>query len=244
MKFFSYILLFTFIFIFSFYNISAEINYSSTTKYYKTIGMPSNYKLNTNKSDNHIFTTEITKEEYEAFDENCIIKNGTIETTYKKLTSIIEKKDTGYRYKAILTWENMPKTRSYDIIGIYYNNDLSIKNDFVYFLQEYCNKNNVCSSNNNHYLKIFSNSCGASFKLPDSDLKSLKQTLYFDVIKNSSKVINSQKIISDYAHAIKNINMNNSKKYSINNNGLIIDDAISSYYDDINGAITILNKEW
>lgn len=103
MKFFSYILLFTFIFIFSFYNISAEINYSSTTKYYKTIGMPSNYKLNTNKSDNHIFTTEITKEEYEAFDENCIIKNGTIETTYKKLTSIIEKKDTGYRYKAILT---------------------------------------------------------------------------------------------------------------------------------------------
>lgn len=138
----------------------------------------------------------------------------------------------------------MPKTRSYDIIGIYYNNDVSIKNDFVYFLQEYCNKNNVCSSNNNHYLRKFSNSCGASFKLPDSDLKSLKQTLYFDVIKNSSKIINSQKIISDYAHAIKNINMNNSKKYSINNNGLIIDDAISFYYDDINGAITILNKEW
>ena len=75
--------------------------------------MPSNYKLNTNKSDNHIFTTEITKEEYEAFDENCIIKNGTIETTYKKLTTKNLKGETFYGKKTKQTETNIKTSNLY-----------------------------------------------------------------------------------------------------------------------------------
>lgn len=106
------------------------------TKYYKTIFR--NGRLDVNDVlQNTTKTIEISQLEY----ENASVKfqeQNLVETTYKKLISSISKNGNYFRYKAELQWKNIPSTRSYDIIGIGFYSNVSIKNNTLYFSQEYC----------------------------------------------------------------------------------------------------------
>ena len=62
---------------------------------------------------------------------------GYIETGAKKMTTRIISTNGRYRYKVDLEWKSMPKVRSYDILGMCIENNVSIYSN-VYFQQNYC----------------------------------------------------------------------------------------------------------
>lgn len=224
--------------------IFAENDIVTITKYYKTITNLNDFIIPSSINNyNYTQTYEITKDEYESSLIDDISILGNVETSYKKLTATISKVNSSYRYKAILTWKNMPKIRSYDIMGIYFSNDLSVKSNSVLFKQEYCINNN-CYLLNDSNQNLFNNGVGVSFKLPTENISSLKQTLYFDVVKNNSSIINTQYIVADYSHAIKNVSLEKSKKFIINSNGIVINNSVLPYYDNIDGATVTLNGKW
>lgn len=226
-------------------NIDAEVVndfnvMASKTKFYKTIVYNNEVMLNNINNSNSI-TTEISEDEYNNAND-FYEKNNFVETNYKKLTSSIIKSGKNYSFKAELIWKNIPKIRSYDIIGIGFGNSIRIDSDSIVFNQNYCFNNGSCYNNTSNYSKIFSNGAGTSFLIPTGDIKSLKQTFYFDVVKNTSSVINLLKASADYSHATTAISLTNSKKYTVNLNGIKLNDTIKSYYDEINAATTTLNN--
>ncbi|MBQ7789713.1 MAG: hypothetical protein IJ399_00465 [Bacilli bacterium] len=208
------------------------------TKYYKTV----TYNNFISTFYNNSITTEITEEEYNNADTSQS-KSATVETTYKKLTSSIAANGSNYRYKAELIWKIIPSVRSYDIIGIGFYQNVKVKNNNLYFNQEYCLSSGSCYNSSINYPQIFSNGAGTSFALPSGSLSSLKETLYFDVEKNTSATITSQLAASDYSHATSTISLANSKKYSVNANGISLN-GVSSYYDNINAAKAYWSGSW
>lgn len=211
-----------------------EIVLSTNTKYYKTVTIGD---INN--------TYEITKEEYDSYNPNSSLRE-PVETEYKKLTTTIISGVGAYKYKAKLVWKKMPSTRSYDIIGIGFINNVE-QNGGITFKQEYCYSSGNCNtstSKNNTYTG--NNGVGVSFKLPTGSLTSLSQELYFYVSKkNPSSTITNQRIVGDYSHATSSISSTNAKKYTVNNtSGIALDSSISSYYDAINPSITTWNGTW
>ena len=218
-------------------NIEQDNN-SYITKYYKTV----TYNNIVNAFYNNSVTTEITEEEYNSVDTSQP-KSATVETTYKKLTSSITANGNNYRYKAVLQWKIIPSVRSYDIIGIGFYQNVKVKNNNLYFNQEYCISGGSCYNSSVNYPQIFSNGAGTSFALPSGSLSSLKETLYFDVEKNTTATITSQLAASDYSHATSIISLANSKKYTVNANGISLN-GVSSYYDNINAAKAYWSGSW
>ena len=187
---------------------------SEETKYYKTITY-SKYDSQKLSALNNSVTVEITEKEYNEADVNNTKSNPTVsETTYKRMTSYILTNGSYYRYKNVLSWKNMPAVRSYDIIGIGFLQSVKVHNNTTYFEQYYCYNGGSCYTTSTNYPQIFVSGAGTSFKLPTGDLNTLKQTFYFDVEKNTSSTIITQKAYSDYAHATSSISLANSKKYS------------------------------
>ena len=211
---------------------------SQTTKYYKTI----TYEDSSSKS----ITYEITKKEFDSVDINDLKSNPTTyETTYKSMTTSILSSGNYYRYKNVLTWKNIPSTRSYDIIGIGFNQTVKVRSNSMYFDQYYCVSGGSCSTIYEHYPQTFISGAGASFQLPSGSLNTLVQTFYFDVEKNTNNTIYSQTAYGDYSHATSTISLNNSKKYSvIHSSGIVLDSSISSYYDSIPTATAIWTGSW
>lgn len=208
---------------------------SRDEKYYKTT-------ITQNKESN---TIEISKEEYDLAKIETV-KNrgiGETETTYKKLTTSILSNSSRYRYKAVLQWKNFPAVRSYDVIGIGHYSNVKYYSS-LNFSQTYCLTNGSCSTSTTHYPNITSTGVGASFKVPEGNLSSLSQTIFFDVQKNVSGTINSQAAYGDYSHATKTVSSSQSKKYSIGTSGIKFTDGIGDYYDDIPTAISTWNGNW
>ncbi len=157
---------------------------------------------------------------------------GNVETTYKKIVTTIIEVNEKYRYKVSVTWKNIPSTRSYDIIGI--GMDSSVK---MYanptFQQNYCDESNNCSSSNIYTKNTSSTGIGASFKLPSGSLSSLSSYFYYDVEKrDGSNTVTSQNAYGDYAHATKQITQANATNYIVNRGGIILEDSVTSYYDE------------
>lgn len=215
-----------------------------TTKYYKTVtflGSDNTYILNNNKLST---TTEITEEEYN--NSNTLIRTNsstTIETTYKKMTATITANGNYYRYKNRLVWKNIPKVRSYDIIGIGFQTSVKIKGN-TYFSQNYCVVNSGCTTTTTNSPKIFANGAGTSFKIPTGDLYQLDQTFYFDVEKNTQYTIINQTINGDYAHATSSISLANSKKYTMDFDKIELDTSVVNNYDTISSAQATWSGTW
>ena len=210
-----------------------------TTKYYKTVTNNSVCVAELNSICNDSITYEVTKEEYDNYvePEN---RGSVIETTYKRLTSTISSVGSNYyRYKANLTWKNIPSKRSYDIIGIGFYQSVKVKNNDTYFSQDYCISGGSCYTLYTNYPQVFSAGAGTSFSLPSGTLSSLSSEFYFDVEKNINATIIEQLAASDYAHATKTISLNNSKKYTVNSTGIALN-GVSSYYD----AMTAAEAHW
>lgn len=221
---------------------------SEVVKYYKTVE-----KLNLSKENqfnklysnlnNNSITYEITKDEYDNAEVDINLFGGqTVETTYKKLSSTIYSYDSYYRYKAVLTWKNMPSKRSYDIIAIGYDSNVMNANS-PKFGTTYCYISGGCKTSSTFYSQYFSNGVGVSFKLPEGDLKSLETTLYFDVKKKNNSTIYNLNAAADYSHATKTVTLDQSKKYSVRSNGIILE-GIDAYYDGMSSAIATWNGIW
>lgn len=214
------------------------------TKYYKTTVNHFNRDLSEISVNNNLnsYTVEISKEEYEGLDNRVNFDSAFIETNYKKLTLSVYKVGNFYRYKSKLIWKKIPKTRSYDIIGINYDAKLTIDGQ-VKFVSKYCFDAEDCHYSYNATIKSFDSAIGATFQLPSGSLSNLETELSFDVKKKTSSLINSQTVVSDYSHAIKIISLSNSQSYSLNNNGIILGN-LSNYYDNINPVSLSCNDNW
>ena len=216
---------------------------SQTVKYYKTVSVHNSLVTINNITNNESsYTVEVTEDEY--YNANTDINpTNYVETTYKKLTSSIYQNGTYYTYKAELEWKNIPSTRSYDIMGIGFYKNVKVVNNKIYFNQNYCLKDGKCDSTTLCSVQIFDGGVGASFKIPNDDLSSLNQTLYFNVTKNISATILSQLAAADYSHATKTITETNSQKYTVNQNGISLN-GVSSYYDGIDTAHANWSGSW
>lgn len=217
---------------------------SEITKYYKTITYNKSNQLYSFNNNTISENFEISEEEFNSIKSSSTIVlsnySGVTETNYKKMTTTIASNGKYYRYKVVLDWKNIPSTRSYDIIGIGFLGSVKVHNG-LNFTQEYCTSLSNCTTSTTNYPQIFSSGAGTTFKLPTGTLTSLKQTLYFDVEKNTTSTIILQEAYGDYSHATSSISLTNAKKYNVVANvGISLDSSITSYYD----AISVAKASW
>lgn len=220
-----------------------EIEDLEIIKYYKTITYENNDFV---EEEIITHTTEISKEEYDLADTGVAVASttsGSTETTYKKMTTTIQSNGNYYRYKNKLIWKNIPKVRSYDIIGIGFLASVKVKGS-PHFEQYYCYDSGGCVTSTTNYPQTFATGAGTSFALPTGSLSRLEQTFYFDVEKNTSYEIISQYAYGDYSHATSTVSLANSKKYSVTSGGINLETAIYNSYDSINKATASWSGSW
>lgn len=206
---------------------------SQTIRYYKTI-----YPTYGNS-----YTVEITEAEYNNSDnENQIL--GTVNTGYKTIVSTIAQNGNKYRYNVSTMWKNMPSTRSYDIIGIGFNDYVYISSS-VYFSFTYANSAGSYTTSTQYYNKKSTSTGGAAvYKLPSGTITSLSANLYYDVSKNTSNTITSLSICGDYAHAQSNVPSSNISDYGIGIGGISLGSTLGSYYDATPCAMEYASVNW
>lgn len=231
---------------------------AKTTKYYKTVTIFNNSDVmrNADLGEMSSITTEVTEEEFNNAEETTTpvmplgsteVEVGT-ETTYKRLTTSISIMASGnYFYETNLYWKNIPKVRSYDVIGIGHFNDVTVSsNSTVVFDMDYCLSVSNCYNTSQRINIITQYGTAAIFQLPTESLVSLEQTLSFIVTKNVSWTITEQRAAGDYAHATKTITQGNAvNAVGINMFGLQLDGTIENeYYDTTPAAVAIWEGTW
>ncbi len=220
-------------------NIENEILVSSNTKYYKTIYNNTSFF---DLKEQNGKTIEISKEEYE--NVSLIEPFATITTEYKKLTTNIYSSGNAYKYEVVLDWKKMPKSRSYDIIGVGFFESVTVDGG-LNFSQRYCTSSSLCTTSKKFIGKIEQSGTSAVFKLPSGSLSSLKQTLSFKVKKSGNYTINEQKAVGDYSHAQSSVSESLAKEHTINPDaGIVLLGNASSKYDSINSAVAKWNGIW
>lgn len=185
------------------------------------------------------YSAEISKDEYD--NQSGITPRGTVTTSYKVMTSSLTRNDNNtFRYHVSVSWTNIPSTRSYDIIGIGFNDEVYISS-FVNFSYYYCNSYNECTTSSLYYdKKSLSTGGSAVYKVPSGDLAALTASLYYDVSKNTTNTLTELSMYGDYAHATTNITPDLYKNHTVNNNGLQLYSSISTKYD----AIPYAQSSW
>lgn len=232
------------------YEVVAE-----ATKYIKTVTIYNNSGIMRNAGFGEIssITTEVTKEEFDSAAPTtdtiapaAIIDQQQTETTYKRLTTTIETNGNYYRYVANLYWKNIPKVRSYDIIGIGHYSDVELYNtSAVGFNQEYCRSSANCYVSSSGTDVIGTNGTGVVFKVPSDTLVSLEQTLSFTMKKSGSGTVYGQIAAGDYAHATSSITASNAaNNVVVNIMGLSLNYSIQSYYDTTPTAAAEWEGTW
>ena len=231
--------------------VAEEIKYIKTTSIINNSSVMRNADLGEISS----ISIEVSKEEYdnapttsepiESISSRALAESGT-ETTYKRLTIMIEKSSTYYRYTTNLYWKNIPKMRSYDIIAIGHYGDVEpYDSSAIMFVQDYCLTATNCYGSVGSGYKITDYGTVQVFHLPNDTIVSLEQTLTFTVKKAVSYTITTQKAVGDYAHATSAVTaalaLNNA---SIGVGGLVLNNNISDYYDTTPAAMTTYNVSW
>ncbi len=218
---------------------------SRDVKYYKTITYYNDdtSTYNTNSSEPRSYTIEVTEEEYYNHDDMLNPQSTTVTTEYKKMVTDILSSGSKYRYRVVLDWQQIPKTRSYDIIGIGHSTSVKLSGS-LHFAQDYCISGGGCSCSTSYTGTTIDSGATSTFKLPSGTLTALIQTLYFDVDKNTTGTITSQSAYGDYSHATKTITKANALKHTIGTTGIKLDSSISSYYDSINYGLARWTGSW
>lgn len=204
-------------------------------KYYKTIYADLN---------GDYYSTELTEDEYNNQSSNNM--RGYVETTYKKLvTTISRNSDNTFRFKASLNWKQFPAVRSYDIIGIGFNDNVYISSG-VTFVYYYCDAAGNCPDSTGYYnKKKLSTGGGVVYKLPSGDIRGLGSAIYYDVSKNnSSQTITELEMCGDYSHATATVSQSNISDYSVNINGIQLFSGLAGYYDEIPCSSTEWGGTW
>ena len=107
---------------------------AENNKYYKTIYTDLNGSS---------YSVSITKDEYE--NQSMMDPRGTVTTEYKNMITTISKLTNTFRYKVTLGWNRIPSRRSYDIIGMGFEDDVYISSS-VYFSYAYCYSDSSCNT--------------------------------------------------------------------------------------------------
>lgn len=201
-------------------------------KYYKTIYT---------NLDGESTSVEITEAEYE--NQGLIAPRTTVETEYKRMVSTLSKNGSYYRYKISLSWKIMPSKRSYDIIGVGFEDPVYIASP-VYMNSYWCDSDGDCVTDSTYYDKKKTSTGGSAvFKLPSSAV-SLSSTLFYDVSKNTSSTITRLDMYADYAHATATITGSNASNHLITSNGIELTSSNVGYYDAIPAAHSVLAVTW
>lgn len=210
---------------------SAEL-VSKNQKYYKTIYTDLNGSS---------YTTEITEDEYDT--QSMIDPRGTVNTTYKTIVSTMSKLTSTFRYKVSVAWNRMPSKRSYDIIGVGFEDDVSIATP-VYFTYHYCYSDGSCTNSTLNYGKKSLSTGGSTvYKLPSDDIVGLSSTLYYDVEKDTTDTITYLEICGDYSHATSTVTSTQYSGHSINITGILLG-GYAGYYDATPCAMAAWSGSW
>jgi len=213
-------------------DISAEL-VAKNNKYYKTVYTD----LNGNS-----YSVEVNKDEYN--NQSTMDPRGTINTEYKNVISTMSKLTNTFRYKVTVGWNRMPSTRSYDIIGIGFDDDVYISSS-VYFTYTYCVSSGDCTTSTLYYdRKKLSTGGSVVYKVPSQTINSLSAVLYYDVAKNTTSTINNLYMCGDYSHATSTVTSEQYTNYTINRYGLILYDNVPNYYDAIPCADSTWGGSW
>ena len=204
---------------------------ASTIKYYKTV-----YPMYGNS-----YTVEVTENEYNSVSD--IVPLSTVDTTYKRSVSTISKNSNKYRYKVSVTWKIMPSTRSYDIIGIGFDDDVYI-NSSVYFNYVYEDSAGNYTTSTQYYDRKSTSTGGSAVYLLPTSMVGLSANLYYDVSKDTTNTLTSLTMCGDYAHATSSVPVGNISNYSIGIGGINLGTSITSYYDSMPCAIAGLSVSW
>lgn len=216
-------------------------------KYLKTVSVLNSSEVASIASPEILsITTEITKEEYDSVDlqELYHLNDATaIQTEYKILKTTMSENGSFYTYRVDLTWKNIPKVRSYDIIAIgHYSSVKPAAN--IAFNQSYCTGNGNCYDGAGATIITGDYGSAAVFSLPSGTLTNLTQFMKFNVQKSSSATVKYQTVAGDYAHAVKSITEANAKKFRVDVVGIIHNSSVESYYDSIEAAIVDWQGSW
>ena len=212
-------------------DIESELVVKSN-KYYKTIYTNLN---------GDTYSTEITKEEYD--NESLMNTRGYVNTEYKNMVSTMSKLTDSFRYKVTVNWNIMPKKRSYDIIGIGFEDHVRI-NSLVNFSYTYADANGNYTTSTLYYGKKSTATGGSAvYKVPDT-LYSLSTVLYYDVVKETSSTITRLDMCGDYSHATSNVSNSTANNHEITINGIELGTSSISYYDAIPCADGVWYGTW
>ena len=188
---------------------------------------------------------EITEEDYNS-EVVMPIGDVYVETTYKRLKTVIAASGSRYRYKVTLTWKLMPAVRSHDIIGIgCVSSRVYIDATSPRFSQTSCIGTSCTNTTTYVGSYIGTNGAGVSFKLPSStSITTLHSFYYYDVNKESSSNVTYMIAYGDYAHAVKTISAGASDGFWVDQGGIDLVDSIEDYYDTINSANATWSGSW
>ena len=215
-----------------------DSNFAETTKYYKTVTIYDDLKLNAYSSNTvnntNSYTVEVSKDEYDNATETIVTRSGSasVETTYKKLTTTITPNGSKYQHKVVLNWKTMPSVRSYDIIGIGFPNSVKV-DSVIFFQQYYCTTSGSCATTTTYIPKTGTYGGSAVIPLVSGNLSVMRETLYFNIAKNTSSTITTLHASGDYAHATSNISSSTAENYSMSVGGINLNSSISGYYDSM-----------
>lgn len=235
-----------------------EVKVAEAVKYIKTVTVFNNSSVmrDANLGEMTSLTTEVTKEEFDnapgtsspvdPLSGASTYTYAQTETTYKRLTTTIFADGAYYRYQTNLYWKNIPKVRSYDIMGIGHYNDVELYNTSqVMFNQEYCEDQYSCYLSGTGTDVVKEYGTAEVFHLPYDSLISLEQTLSFTVKKAVTWSIDEMVAAGDYAHATKaTTSAFAAQNFGIGVGGLILYDAIYDYYDTTPAAIATWSGTW
>lgn len=178
--------------------------------------------------DNGLFENEINTTEI--MDNSVNLLAIDEHTTANKSLKMSTSCSTNCLVSITLNWINLPVVRSYDIVGIYYENTSVLRVDDLIV------KSNK-GSNTFSYTNKASNGIGTSFRLP-TNVTYLK-------VAQTLLVENKGTIKASYQHAKKSISYANSKKYSFSKYGVggvfSFENGIQDYYDCMLGVELSLN---
>lgn len=227
--------------------VNADEVLAEDVKYYKTIYRNNLFRTYSINGENDVENIEITKEEYDSFNPATTAQpaaSSTIETTYKRMITSINKVNGEYVYKNNLSWKNFPATRSYDVIAITHLSTVGI-GSALQFTTEYCTETGTCYTNRTHN-PVFANTGVATiFPLPTGSLSMLNHTMSFTATKNTTDTISVQYIQGDYAHATSNVNLIDAFDiYASYGGGIAIPYDMLDQYDTFNTTSVSWAENW
>lgn len=188
---------------------------------------------------------ELTKEEYDAVDENKPnvslhnSDNDHFETTYKKLSGNLLDLG-GFSLLGTLSWKKMPACRSYDVFAFRLNhfNYVGFGGSQVYFKGS--TGTTISYDTTSEGYKAQSNGAGVSMNLKDdSDITGFELAITTDLYINSTDYSQAHAYIS-YQHAQNDLSREDSKSYTLDISGLgnvvyFSNTTIRNKYDGMSG---------